>query len=543
MIKKYAEEIIVMTVIVISLLISFSPLLYEMVKVSTVLPHDRYPLLELEYPPDMRVYLSRMQEGIDGKWLVSEKYTSEPHKPTIFHEVYLLMGKISGWFGLEPIQAFPFWRLICGVFVLISGYFYIADQLRNKLVRISAFILFVIAGNLPILAKTGIPLLGLHFNFNLYWNTFLDPVKRLFFLPHYTLGSGLTILSLMFISRGNFKGYFIGGFLALLAVIILPPCFPIIVGTAVIFGLINSEKGIKETFSKLLVFTLWSILMLLYILFSVSYFPWNTQPANDISITMPFHWIEFLSALGVTGWVGLIGSFYLLIFRKKEGYLSAIWVLVTFGELFFLGFFPSLFNRYRLVQVDFHLPLAVASVVFVWSLFSVLKRKTLFFSLFVVLLLLPSLITWPMSLRSQTIFANDKIKATYPLIPAIPYTVYPVRDFMGGLFWLKNNTSHDAVVLAGETAGSMIPAYSGNVVYLGHGHQTVNYVKKQAIMHEFYSQKMKADDMKSFLVANKISYVFFSLEESQIANKDELLYPFLELIFRNNMVMIYRVRG
>lgn len=540
MIKKYWEEVLLFVIFFGALIIAFSPLFNEMVRVGTRLPVDRYPLMETEFPPDMRVYLSQMREGYDGKWLVSEKYTSESHQPTMLHLNYLLMGKITGWLGIDPVQAFPLWRLLGGAAMLASGYFFIQRFVREKKTRVATFLFFAVIGNLPMLVANGIPLLGKQFSLVISWYTFLDPVKRLVFYPHYTLASAFVILAIAFLGKDGTRDSMKAGLFALLTSIILPQGLIIIVTTAICFNLLNLRNGVSRIVKAQLPFWGLTLISLGIILFSLSYFPWNLQLKNDASLSIPFSWREYLSALGPTGWLGIVASMYLLILRKKEGFLVACWIFSTIAIMYLSGIF-RLSNQFRWTQIDFHLPLAVTSALLLSAVTSRVRLRRIAFGVTVILVILPSVIVWPVSLKSQSLFTEAKIQASYPLIPAHPYVVYPVKSFMEGIDWLKNKTSHDEIVLAGETAGSMIPAYSGNTVYLGHGHQTVNFPLKQANMQSFYSGKFEENEMKEFLKANRISYVFLGLEESQLAGSNDLSYSFFNLVFRNDQLKIYKV--
>ena len=155
------------------------------------------------------------------------------------------------------------------------------------------------------------------------------------------------------------------------------------------------------------------------------------------------------------------------------------------------------------------------------------------------LLLLPSVLTWPVSLKAQKMFIDAKIAAGYPLIPQLPYVVYPDRQVMDAIFWLRDNTDHEAVVLTAETLGSMLPAYSGNTVYLGHGNQTVYFEQKMALMKRFYQGLMTRQEMKDFLQSNRLTYVFYGPEERQIGKL--LPVDFLAPVFQNDQTTIYQV--
>jgi hypothetical protein len=533
------EEFLVPALIFLAVFLAFSPYLYELVAIGRRLPAERYPLIETDYAPDARVYLSRMREGFDGAWLVSEKYTAEPHRPSILHISYLAMGKLAGLVRITPVPAFFLWRLLIGLGLLLAGYLFISQAFSGKTERLLAFLLFVFVGNIPILARNSIPVFGHDWSFYLGWYTYFDPAKRIIFLPHYNLGTLFLISSLLFWPK---KKYWLSGLFAMLAVIVLPQ-------TVVILGFIGGLSLVWEFIkTKKLIIASWPFWLLLLagflaIKYSLSYFPWNVQGQADLTkrdISLSYC-KEALFGLGPTGILGLIGAFWVIIRRRTKGYPAAFWILgIIFGIIIFTIFPVS--NGFRFFQIDLHLPLAITTVILLKTIANLFKsRKGIVFGALVFLVLLPSFITWPVSLKGQTMFIDQKIAAGYPLIPQLPYVVYPIRPVMEAVNWLKDNTDHQQVVLAAQTLGSMIPAYAGNYVFLGHSNQTVYFDSKLKQMQDFYSRRMNINQMKQFLSQNRISWVFYGPEEAGMGKIADLTFLKPAAVFRD--VIIYRYDG
>ena len=533
MIKKFfSEEVVVVFLILASLFLAASPILYELKMISCCLPADRFPLLEGDFPPDTRVYLSRMLQGYQGQWLVKEKYTSEPHSPSLIHWLYLLAGKIGRLFGLPPYQAFPFWRIIAGGVFLFSGYFFLCQFFSKKSSRLAAFLLFIFACNLPFLTSSGVPFLGKNFSFALPWYTFFDPAKRLVFLPHYLFSSAFLIFAFAFLKKNQFG---LAGFFAFLGGTILPQALLIYLVSLFFWDIyLLKKEGFKKLFRQQGVLFFWLVLGLLFWKISLSYFPWNIQTQADLSKRgeVPFRFWEYFLGLG-TGALGFLAAGGILLFRKKDFFLPAFWLLAVLLLLVALGIFPFS-NQFRLTQIDIRLPLFTVLVAFLE------RREKIFFKLGVFLLLLPSFLTWPVSLKGQQLFIKSKIAAGWPLLPQKPYVVYPRKEIMEAIFWLGKNTSPDSVVFSGETVGSMIPAYAGNFVWLGHGHQTVNFSLKMTEVKNFYQGKM-GERARDFLKENRINFVFYGPEETEIGEEKLFLKPFLKPVFSNSLVKIYQV--
>lgn len=544
MIKKLREEVIVPLAIIIALLVAFVPYIAETRAIRNELRPDRYPLIETDFAPDLRVYLSRMYEGMDGKWLVWEKYTSEAHQPTILHIIYLLMGKVSGLFGILPTQALPVWRLVSSVFMMIGGYYFILQVFSNKKLRIVAFLMFVFSGNFPILARGGIPVFGLEFSSFLGWNTFFDPARRIIFLPHYNLGAGLLAFSLAFLwkairtkktfdfAKAGIVGFFAG--------LVLPQNGLIMLVLSSILIIFTLQK------KSFLSWPFWIPMMACIGLlkFSMTYFPWDVQSLADLTkrgMALGFYKEAWL-AIGPTAVIGAAAIPFAIAAKRKEAIIPVVWLLSAIIWIIAFTLLP-LSNATRVFQMDFHLLFAALSTILLDELWRRKGYISVLANLVLVAVFLIAFLSWAVSISAQTLFTKAKISADYPLIPQLPYVVYPSREAMEAIFWVRDNTSHDKVVLAAETLGSMIPAYAGNTVFLGHGNQTVFFDEKKLLINLFFSGQMSQKEASAFLQKYRIDYVVSGPEELAMGDIASLKYPFLRLVFANDMVSVWEVIG
>ena len=130
-------------------LLSFSPTIYEVFSQSQ-LSSDREFVPEHNYMFDYNFYLSRIRQGQEGRWLVSEKYTSEPHQGSLLQIFYLYIGKIGGVIGLSPPVIYHLSRVLLGIILLIIVAYYV-QKLFKGIWAIIAYFLVVTAGSFPIL--------------------------------------------------------------------------------------------------------------------------------------------------------------------------------------------------------------------------------------------------------------------------------------------------------------------------------------------------------------------------------------------------------
>jgi hypothetical protein len=74
--------------------------------------------------------------------------------------------------------------------------------------------------------------------------------------------------------------------------------------------------------------------------------------------------------------------------------------------------------------------------------------------------------------------------------------------------WLEANTAPSDIVLAPLHVGQYVPGESGNVVYLGHWAQTVDFREKRDIVGYFFGQQATSADRERILDETRSNYLF-----------------------------------
>lgn len=90
MARKWIWNIIILGFVLFSLL----PTLYELKRSGDLQPNRQFELVH-NFPTDYNFYLSRIRQGLEGRWTSVERYTSEPHDGSLIHELYVLMGRVG----------------------------------------------------------------------------------------------------------------------------------------------------------------------------------------------------------------------------------------------------------------------------------------------------------------------------------------------------------------------------------------------------------------------------------------------------------------
>jgi len=99
-----------------------------------------------------------------------------------------------------------------------------------------------------------------------------------------------------------------------------------------------------------------------------------------------------------------------------------------------------------------------------------------------------------------------------------------------------------SVVLSGEWIGNYVPRLTRKRAWLGlHGVDSHETQLNQA--KAFFSARTSAAERYDFLKRNEIGYVYYGMDERKLGNFDPETAEFLEPVFQNSTVRIYRFRG
>jgi hypothetical protein len=343
--------------------------------------------------------------------------------------------------------------------------------------------------------------------------------------------------------------------------IVFPPAIIIVVA---FFGVLTAlelleivEKKdkkihLKKWFGELglprFIFSFIAMLALFYLNLLFKVLPWKALALFDVLHRMPLPYKEYALSLGPVLPLGIAGLVVAYIKAKREFFPPAAWIIA-------IGLLCVIFEKIptqsplRFTEAAIHIPLGILTTFLIhhfWqavSGYSRRKRKTIriFLSLITVGILvigfwiMYSMIGW------LTDSVKGKVLGTWE-VPTGAELVYPLKDFMDAVYYLRDNTSKESVVLAYVTAGNYIPAYAGNFVFIGHAN-TPGEDKKEPVAAEFFAGKMKVDEAKSFLQENHISYIYFGPQEKEQGSVQNLgsVYPFITSVYGNGKVTIYKL--
>jgi len=559
-IRKNIYTILVVGFVVFSL----TPTFYELYHAKEVQPERKFELVHNFYT-DYNFYLSRIRQGLEKNRTVTEKYTSEPHEGSLIQIFYLWLGRVGASVRVpweRPGDVYHVARVVMALLVLalIGKFCQKAFPQRWALI---AFLLAVTASTWPKWQNwpVGSPITlisGWRFGGYMSWFSVMDSLQRITFIPHVLAGQALIVFLVMALSDREILAkpgnWIFLGILALLLGLVFPPGL-LLVGVAcgylILLELreVGSKKWWKESVLPRLSVGVISAPSLLYLALMVTIYPWKRLVEFDVLNPVAFKLSEYLLAMGPVLPLGLAGL--VLALRKKSVALrpAVAWAL-AFLTLFIGFHFVPQQHPLRYSEVLPHVPLAILTAYLFYTLagwrgysnWSNWSNWTNWVKLVPITIILLGLGVMYSSYLWQRDFVDHKLHSSWPLVPSGSYVMYPLKNFIDGMTFLRGNTPRTSVVLSRETTGNYLPVYAGNTAYFGHAN-TVKYEEKKWLVQGFFAGQMNAEQALQWLKEAGIAYIFFGPQEQEAGSTARLekLYPFLSAVYENPQVVIFKV--
>lgn len=445
-------------------------------------------------PIDGQSYLAKIGQGAGGSWLFTLPYTSEPQQPVFIYPFYLLLGHLAP--ANSPVVYVVLYhavRIVFGFLLLVAisnlAGFLFTDARQQKW----TFLLIGTSAGLGWLVGSGTDL--------------TVPESFTFYSILVNGHFGLTYLLILMAILGmtlyaGRRGWWLVVLLAGLWLTWIQPVVVPVVGLAAASWLIYqyySNTGVdwRPVLRQILLFCLVSLPFLGYDLWITRSNPLVARWMSQNLTPSPPVW-QWLVGYGFLTPFTLAGVWYAL---KKGGPADKLLLTWLVSQLVLMLVPIPLQRR---LSTGLHLPVCFLAARGFWDVamprIRVGWRRLLPAGL--IALCVPGNILLMLAGISAVTARN-------------PYVVMSDAQWKA-MAWLRENAANDAIVLADEELGTMVPAWGGGarVVY-GHPFETVDADSKQETIRRFYNGEMTIPERNTFLEQFNVEYVVVQEDEQE----------------------------
>ncbi len=479
---------------------------------------------------DYNSYLAKMQQGARGSWRFSLLYTSEDHPGAFVYLFYLLLGHVARWTGCSVPGVYQVARMVCALAMLLTMYALIAALISVRPLRWIACVLACAGSGLGWLQLLVAPTPSGGISPIDFWLMDGFPFFSALTFPHFTAATALMALTLV-------------GFLAWLArprwpaALLMAVCscgltviHPFGGGLVILIGTIYAALRVWARQVAWLRAAQGLLMMALLAAPVLGYDIWlfSTQPAfvgwsqQNVTLSPPPQY--YLASYGLLLILGLCGAVHVAWRRDWTAMLAVTWV-VTVAPLLYA---PTNLQRRFLegVMLPLSVLASIGAVVILRQIFRTRRWRRWALALLIAL-----------TLPSNLVLVVGTSIAALTRSP----TVFYQSAVVAAVDWLNANAGPDDVVLASFPVGNLIPARTGQRVFLGHWIETLDYARKTAQVRSFFDAATPDEARRALVREGHIHWVLVGPDERALGAFDPSRAPYLRLVFDADDVALYRV--
>lgn len=499
-------------------------------------------------PADFNVYFSYMEQAADGHLLFRDLYTSEYEPHNFFSPVWLVGGAMTK-LGLSGPVVFQILRIISIPFLAFVLYWLVAYFLKEPRRRKVAYFISLFASGLGLYVFLGIGSKGLGSPYNYpldIWVSEYNTFLTIFQTSHFIISLALILLTFLLLllawENNKMKYSLWAGVSVFFLLIIHPyhlPTIFVIGGAWLLYLLLSGKKGLFYYLKHLVIVGLFAVPPMAYFfwLWKTDYVFWLRNYANYCAT--PDWWIT-LSSYGLVLILAVVSMLFIRKNWKDMGdkyFFLISWALIQF----FLIFAPFITFQRRLTEGLF-IPLSILAAIGLYNLkdkiniknkllAEALKDKFLVAIVFAIFFFASNLYIYATDIYY---FKNNV------------FFLYLPNDAKQAYNWIEENTEEDSVFISSCFMGNYLPAYSGRIVYCGHGNETNFYEVKKARTQWFFDDNTDLDKKLKFAKEEGIDYVFYSeypgnLEEDPVDLEFLENTKYFKLVFDSEQIQVYEL--
>lgn len=481
---------------------------------------------------DTYTYISFIEQARQGRWVLSNQYTTEQQEAALIRPLYTVLGRVADVLAVSSRDVYMFGGIVLSLLFCFVLYKFLTHLFANEWKRVFVFSF--------VLTSTG---LGYALN-NVFpnsidlWipeaNTFLSLGEA----PHFIFSQILMLLSFMYFIKGieekHPKNFIISSVLLFLLTFEHP--FNIFV-TFTVMGILTVIFERRGLVSQKI--TSYVILVFLVQIGGILYHFQGTltnqivgqwYKANILPSPSP---INFIIGYGLILPFAIIGMEKYLSRQTAYKLLIIVWVLVTFVLLY------SPLSFQRRVSEGLHIPLGVLAAVGILAVGQFLSQFVVELVRNKVIIIFAASLLVLSSIGS--IWSSNKDIQAIRSDTTDTYFYHVKESEKQALDILRENTSFQDTILSNASYGNFIPGITGRKTYAGHPVQTHDIERKISDANMFL---LEEDHSKaySFLQKHGITFIFLGPSDAmlQYGFRPDLK-PYLELAYNNNGILIYHV--
>lgn len=470
--------LIIASLIVVTL--SCVPFLYA----ALAAPSDHTFIGFIVNAQDGNSYLAKMRQGYDGAWLYRLAFTPEDQSGIFTFTFYLLLGHVARLTNIPLIFLFHLARVINGIYLLITIYYFTSLFTSNISARRGSFLVASFSSGLALVsllagrndAKSFIPL-----------DLFVPEANGFYSIlsnPHFPLVFALMAWAIILTLNPPQLNFWIGliviaavGF----SIVSLAPYLAPVVGVAVGAGAIWVRPLSRDLLIR--VFTLFAAMgaLLANYFFALQSDPiiaeWSRQ---NVTLTPPL--VDVLLGLGIWLPLAIVGITRLQ--RSRLVWSLIVWLIVIAA----LIYFPYPLQR-RFIGGVF-VPLSIFGGIGVaWTMKQIESIR-------------PARIAFIIGVAVFGFSTNILLMLSLFRAPSTP-DLYLKNDEVKALTWLSTQVNPTDVVLADSRMGGIVPGWTGVRVIYGHPMESFDALNRKAEVESFF-----ANGDASIVDRYRVKYIF-----------------------------------
>ena len=473
---------------------------------------------------DYNVHLASIQTGLRGEWMYPLLHTPENVSPAFIKTFYIFVGQLGRLVRLSPPMLYEITRWVCGLWMLLTLYAFIARFIETIVQRHVAFLFGALGSGIGWLMMLTQSQPDLNVSPIDFWLIDLYTFFSLLALPHFAAVFALlwtaTLAMLAYWDTHQWR------WLALSIICILcaqqiQSFAPLVVDVALVgyasWGAL--ARRIRFPLVSLAIFAVAQIPFAVHALTILYGDPiWSNFSKQNVTLSPAP--IYYILGLGIPGILALLGGWRVMRGEFGRTHLLLVWVLSVAA----LVYVPVTFQRRFTEGVS--APLAILATLGLGSVNLSPRARNLIATGLVAV-----------SMISTLYLAFGGAMLTAARSPKL----FEPTQVVAAMDWLGANSDWRDTVFSSERTGSYIPARIGQRVYLGHEMETAHYADKSKIVARFFDTAMSDLERQTILRECQCRFVFWGPYERALGAWRPDAVNYLTPVFTNDLVTLYRV--